>query len=206
MIYIIITTSIIEKDKKKREIEYRMGIRELKKAVHYHPDVRVIIVENNGPRSTFLDEFGYEVFYTINNRLDTTNKGIKELYDICHCIEKFEIGDDDFIVKLTGRYVLTDNSPFMNIILGPHINEYDCVLKYGSFMDAPGTSHDLNDCITGLIGMRCKYLKQIEPDYDNSPIEYKWAEMSHQIDKNRVRSLEQLGIYVCPMGNRYRLV
>jgi len=206
MIYIIVTTCLLEQDKDKREIEYKMGIRQLRKVVHHHPDVRVIIVENNGERPTFLDELGYEVFYTINNRLNTTNKGIKELYDVCHCIEKFGIGDDDFIVKLTGRYVLTDNSPFMATIFSPNLEQYDCVLKYGSFMDAPGTISDPNDCITGLIGMRCKFVKQIEPDYDDTPIELKWADMSYRLDQSRVLSLDKLGIYICPMGNRYRLI
>jgi hypothetical protein len=206
MIYIIVTTCLLEQDKDKREIEYKIGIRQLKKVIHYHPNVQVIIVENNGPRKTFLDDLGFEVFYTINNRLNTTNKGIKELYDICQCIEKYNIGDEDFIVKLTGRYVLTDNSPFMNIVLSQKIDQFDSILRYGSFMDASGVISDPNDCITGLIGMRCKYVKQIEPDYDDSPIELKWADMSYRLDQSRVLSLDQLGIYICPMGNRYRFI
>lgn len=52
-----------------------------------------------------------EVYYTMNNFLTTNNKGINELKDILDCIDKYNINDTDFIVKMTGIYIyiLNDN-------------------------------------------------------------------------------------------------
>lgn len=47
-----------------------------------------------------------EVYYTLNNNVQTNNKGYKELQDILDCIVKYNINDSDFIVKMTGRYIL----------------------------------------------------------------------------------------------------
>ena len=60
---------------------------------------KIIVVENNGKRDTFLDMLNCEVYYTENNFKQTGNKGVKELHDILDCIDKYNINDSDFIVK-----------------------------------------------------------------------------------------------------------
>jgi hypothetical protein len=141
---------------------------------------KIIIIENNGERYTFLNMLDCEVYYTENNFLQTGNKGIKELQDILDCIYKYNIYDNDFIIKITGRYILNDNSEFMNIIKNIHNTNYDCVIKYGSYLKP--LNYKMDDCITGLIGMSCYYVKLIETPLEHECVEWKWGKVTNLID------------------------
>ena len=196
MIYFIVTTSLFN-DSKVRKTQYLNGIKKLQSVLNNQYEI--IIVENNGKRSTFLDTLGCKVFYTNNNSLDTPNRGYKELQDILDCISEFNIKDEDFIVKITGRYILTDNSEFIDIVKK---DIYDCVIKYGAYYNP--VNYKLDDCITGLIGMRCSYIKQIEMPGHTEAVEWKWAKTANLIEK--VYMVDKLGINICPGGDDYFLV
>ena len=142
-----------------------------------------------------------EVYYTENNFIQTNNKGIKELQDILDCIDKYNINNTDFIVKMTGRYILDDNSEFMNIIKNIHNTNYDCVIKYGPYFKP--VNYKMNDCITGLIGMSCLYVKQIEKPNENECVEWKWSKVTNLIDDNKIYLVNNLGINICPASNNY---
>ena len=72
--------------------------------------VKPIIVENNGLRETYLDELSCDVVYTTNNVSNFAHKGVNELLDIKEVINKYNIQDDDIVIKLTGRYKLLELS------------------------------------------------------------------------------------------------
>lgn len=116
MIWFLVTTSYAN-DNLQRMKQYEEGIECLKKSLEEYKihNLRIILIENNGLRKTFFDTLG-EVFYTKNNSIETPNKGIKELKDILDCIQFYNIRDDDFIVKLTGRYKIQPKSPFMHLL------------------------------------------------------------------------------------------
>lgn len=202
MIYFIVTTSIFNGCSIRKQ-QYINGIKQLKKVVNdlHFENYKIIIVENNGIRGTFLDMLECEVYYTENNHLQTREKGYKELQDILDCIDKYNIGDDDFIVKMTGRYILNDNSEFINIIKNIHNTNYNCVIKYGSY--SKPVNYKMDDCITGLIGMSCLYVKQIEKPKENECIEWKWAKVTKLIDNQKIHIVNNLGINICPGSNRY---
>jgi hypothetical protein len=171
-------------------------------------DFRIIIVENNGEQSTFLDDLGCEVYYTNNNSLDL-EKGYKELRDILDCIENYNIKDTDFIVKMTGRYMLNDNSEFMHVITNVKNTNYECIIKYIS-NNSP-VDYRIEHCFTGLIGMRCKYIKLInnkqnDNDENFEVIEHKWAKVTFLIKDENIYKCKMLGIYVCIGSNTYYLV
>ena len=205
MIYFIVTTSIYN-DCSIRKKQYTDGINKLKEIITLLSieNYKIIIVENNGPRHTFLDTLGCEVYYTKNNLLKTKNKGHKELQDIFDCISNFNIDDDDFIVKITGRYILNSNSEFMNIIKNVHHTNYECVIKYGPYYKP--VKHKTNDCITGLIGMLCRYVKQIKIPDENECIEWKWGKITNMIDDEKIYIVNTLGINICPRSNDYFIV
>jgi hypothetical protein len=167
-------------------------------------EVQVILIENNGSRTTFLDTVGCPVYYTNNNSIVTENKGIKEYQDIMDCIRHYNISDTDFIVKMTGRYILQDDCDFMKIVKNLHTTPYDCIIKYGSYQNPSLTQ--VEDCITGLIGMKCFYIKHIEKPKENECVEWKWAKATYLIHPSKIRSLSQLGIAICPGSNDYFLV
>ena len=203
MIFFIVTTSLIDKEFLIRKTQYVNGINKLKQVIHYLniTDYKIIIVENNGIRNTFLDTSGCDIYYTRNNFLKTNNKGYKELKDIRDCIHKFNINDNDFIVKMTGRYILNDDSEFMHIIKNIHNTKYECVIRYGPYYKP--VDYKMDDCITGLIGMSCVYVKQIErPDGDDS-VEWKWGKVTKKIDDSKICLLNKLGINICPASNSY---
>ena len=207
MIYFLVTCSLIDKHptpwiikvpEDYRIKEYATGIETILNISHHIPNSKVIIIENNGERKTFLNLYkGCELFYTDNNTIDTKNKGVKELKDIKDCINHYNIRDDDFIVKLSGRYKIMDVSPFIDRIRYLTDN-IDCMIRYGSFNRPSDTR--IKDCITGLIGMRCKYVKQIEEPHENDPVEWKWAWVTYQIPDERVIAMKSLGLYMRPMN------
>ncbi len=205
MIYFIVTTSLF-KECPIRQSQYINGITKLKHCITSLnlEDYKLILVENNGDRNTFLNTLGCEVYYTKNNFIDTTNKGCKELQDVFDCIDYFKIKDTDVVVKMTGRYILNHDSEFMRVIQSLHDTNYECVIKYGSYLNP--VNYKMNDCITGLIGMSCMYVKQIEVPLENECVEWKWGKVTHLIPNDKICIVDKLGIHICPGCNDYFLV
>jgi hypothetical protein len=204
--YFLVTCSLIDKHPSSWTIklpedyrlkEYANGIQKILKISKDIPNSKVILIENNGRRKTFLNLYeGCDVFYTNNNTIETKNKGIKELKDIKDCIEHFGIEDDEFIVKLSGRYEVMDKSPFIEQL--NKLEGIDCILRYGSFNKPSDTR--VKDCITGLIGMRAKHIKDIEEPHENDPVEWKWAWKTYSMDETKIVAMKSLGLYMRPMN------
>ena len=203
MIYFLVTTSIFI-DCPIRENQYIKGITTLKKIINdmNFENYKIIIIENNGSRDTFLNNLDCEVYYTTNNFIPNCNKGYKELMDILNCINRYNINDSDFIVKMTGRYILDDNSEFMNIIKDIDNTKYDCVIHYGTY-GSNGLKYKIDDCVTGLIGMTSFYIKQIEKPSLETCVEWNWAKVTRLIDDNKIYFITSLGINACPGCNYY---
>jgi len=190
MIYIIQTSSLIAKDFEKRQEQYTKGINSVIKRYENNENIKIVIVENNGNRTTFLDNFGVPVLYTENNKYPTNNIGAKEILDVFACINYFGIQDEDFIVKFGARYHVVDDCPFFDQ-LDKNI-DYDCIAK------------EINerDYFTGLIGMRCKYVKQIKiPNGEN--IELMWANVGKTL-KNKLL-IPIIGMNICPNSHEFFL-
>lgn len=194
MIYAIITTSLIEDYYDVRKKQYIYGIKINIENLNKIPNIKIIIVENNGNIHSFLDDFKQEVIYTDNNFIESNNKGYKELMDILEVINIKNIKDDDFIIKVTGRYIIDYESNFINCVKDLNDN-IDCIIKYGSHDDRINVSR-VNDCITGLIGMRAKFIKQINRNLDGDCIEWKWAKVANTIPDDKIIILNELGIHV----------
>ena len=203
MLYFIVTASLFN-DCDIRKNQYISCITTLKsilKGMSFQ-DYTIIVVENNGVRKTILDNLGVRVFYTNNNTL-SMGKGDKELKDILDCIREFNINDTDFVVKLTGRYILERNSEFMNIL--QYIDSIDChcLIMFGPYYSP--VDYKMNDCITGLIGMRAYLIKRIELGFDKC-IEWNWAKVACSVKDENLYILNTLGINICPGTNSYFLV
>ena len=206
MIYFIVTTCVFD-DCLIRKQQYMSSITKLQNRIIELniENTKIVIVENNGPRYTYLDGLKDELFYTNNNMRFTYNKGNKELHDVFDCINKYNIQDTDLIVKITGRYFLNDDSKFMNVLQKIDQTKYECIIRYGSYME-PAKMEKMDDCITGLIAMTCRYVKQIEPPNEWECVEWKWAIASKIIPDEKVCILNELGINICPGSNDYFLV
>jgi hypothetical protein len=200
-VYVIVTTSINDANDALRKQQYTDGIQSLRRHIDRIPGAKVIIVENNGKRETYLDRVGFDVLYTNNNAL-SVEKGVKELRDILECIKEYKINPDDFIVKMTGRYRLAEHSDFFDSVsrLTP---EVDCIIKYANISKRSEPVLDKNDCITGLIGMRAKHIERIDDSL--TPIEWAWAKESSVIPEEKRIILDTLGIHISVGPNNYSL-
>jgi len=161
MIYLIITTSINNrygaKDQTERQERYLYAINETLKVLPH--EIKPIIVENNGKRETYLDNFYHHnqrinVFYTENNKQQFKSKGANELLDIKEVIDRYGIKDDDIIIKLTGRYRALSPKFFEEVIRNE--NDYDAFIK---FYGTCSLKFEQYDCILGCYALRAKYIK-----------------------------------------------
>ncbi len=163
MIYLIITTSINNRygllNNSERKDRYLYAISQ---TLNYVPDnIIPIIVENNGKRETYLDNFYHnnkkvKVIYTDNNKFNFINKGINELLDIKYVINEIGINDNDIIIKLTGRYRVLSNVFFNEIINNQ--NNFDVFIK---FFGTCSLKYEKYDCILGLYAIKSVYIKLI---------------------------------------------
>lgn len=160
MYYLIITACVENKvgikNDAARKARYIECVSNAARLLKHQADVKVVIVENNGKRETYLDDLGLDVVYTNNNSLDFPHKGGNELLDIKDVVKKYKVADEDFVIKLTGRYKLL-NLGFINLVrlLG---DEYDAFVKF--FNVCTFRFHEeKDDCVLGLFAVKCKYIK-----------------------------------------------
>ena len=199
MLYLLITTCLIPRNFEERKRRYMNGITTAIR--RFSSLAKIIILENNGKRSTFLDEFGVEVFYTNNNQLSTPNIGNKELADLRDCISHYKIQEEDFVVKLSGRYILQEQCEFLDAL---KTYEKDAILMYGYFY---GPKYErVRDCVTGLIGMKAKHIMRIQPVQGGDCIEWHWADVALSIPEERVHMVRSLGVAVCPGTDGYTVI
>jgi len=203
MIYLLITTSLVERNFEERKRRYTNGITTALRRFKDVANCKIIIVENNDRRPTFLDNFGVEVFYTNNNQLPTINIGNKELADLKECMAHFAIRDEDFVVKLSGRYVLQEPSEFMDALL-LHGDTKAAIVQYGSFNARQ--YERTRDCVTGLIGMRASAIRTIAFTGPYGCIEWNWADAVLALPEDSVHRLRSMGLAICPGPDDYRLI
>jgi hypothetical protein len=202
MIYLIITTSLIDKinDKNNTRQKHRNAtyLNSIRKTLSHLPlEIVPIIVENNGKRETILDSFPCKVHYTDNNKKDFYHKGVNELNDIHEVIDKYNIQDDDFIIKITGRYHVNSSEFFKRVI--DNQSSYDAFIKFYNvctlkFLD--------NDLVLGLFAIRCNYLKLFSyNDFSKSPeVEFSIF-VRNTISTNRILKISNLGLTCCFADN-----
>jgi hypothetical protein len=160
MIYLIITTCLHNKfgikHSIKRKDDYICAITET--LLHVPASIIPVIVENNGQRETYLDNFVHNgnkvpVLYTTNNTFGFKSKGINEALDIKHVINTIHIQSNDIIIKLTGRYKVLSSLFFDEVIKNEKI---DAFVK---FFNVDTLQYDDSNCVLGYYAIRCLYFQ-----------------------------------------------
>jgi hypothetical protein len=172
MIYFLITTSILNKylkdEQKKaersdelRKERYLSSILKNIEILKNYPEIKIIIVENNGNGNTYLnifqEKFNVSILYTNYNKHNFYHKGYAEMFDIKAVINQYNIQEDDIIIKMTGRYHLVTDHLIKTIV--ENENNYDAYFK---FYNVCLKCYMHNDCILGAFALRAKYLKDFE--------------------------------------------
>ena len=176
MIYLIITASINNKfDSIVNSQRTRRYIDAISDTLKHLPESIIpIIVENNGKRETFLDNFTHcgkpvRVIYTNNNQRQFKSKGVNEFLDVKEVIEQVGIKFDDIIIKLTGRYRVLSPKFFEEIVENQTI--HDAFIK---FFGTCSLKYEKYDCILGMYAIRAIFLKLFNPttidNYDSAEI------------------------------------
>ena len=166
MIYLLITTSILNKhglqQQAERQRRYEYAITETLR--HLPAEIQPILVENNGQRATYLDHFQHvgkpvPVVYTDNNKfVQFKSKGVNEMLDIKEVIRRQGIESDDILIKLTGRYRITSPTFFEEVIAQQ--NDYDAFVK---FFGTCSLQWERYDCILGCYAIRVRFLQLFQP-------------------------------------------
>ena len=194
MIYLIITTSLHNRygSSVNRDQQYQSAIQEI--LAHLPPCIQPIIVENNGLRPTFLNRFMHAdksvpVIYTDHNEM-RKSKGVKELLDIQYVIRQYGIGDNDIVIKVTGRYRVTSSLFFQEVI--DHQEQYDAFIK---FYGVCSLRFDRNESVLGLYAMRAYLLLWWHPTSVDlsSSAEVAFAKYAKS-SCSRIREIEYLGL------------
>ena len=198
MIYLIITTSINNKigstDVEQRKKNYLESITQTLSILP--PNIKPIIVENNGLRETYLDDFPCDVHYTNNNSVNYVHKGVNELCDIKYIIEKYNINDDDVIIKLTGRYHPIDDH-FYNLVM--NYSNFDAYVKFFNVCTLQFMNYD---CVLGMFAIKCKYLKKFSyNDFNKSPEVELSTFIRNNIDSTKIFHVRKLNVRCCFADN-----
>jgi hypothetical protein len=200
MIYLIITASINNKFGtsvyEQRKQRYIDAITDTLK--HLPNSITPLIVENNGARETFLDNFTHNgqqvrVIYTNNNQLNFKSKGVNEFLDIKEVIDSVDIQYEDIIIKLTGRYRVLSPKFFEEII--ENQTKYDAFVK---FFGTCSLKYEHYDCILGMYAIRAMFLKLFNPKTIEN---YTSAEIGFaryvRLCGARLREIEELDLECC---------
>lgn len=211
-VFFIVTTCLIQQNFEIRKKEYTNSINslihELSKYKN-HLETYIYIVENNGARHTFLNEFSsseipIKVIYTNHNQIPTSNKGLKELLDYLFILKECkEIDDHDIVVKLTGRYRIGEDSTFLNILYNHH-HKYDAFIRTGAFMypSQMKDERDQYDCLTGMFGIRAFIMRNHLENYIKNLRDYEWVEwiiimiIQNALPNNRIKFFDYLGLWI----------
>ena len=192
MHYLIITTCINNKfgikNTEIRKQEYLTAITET--LTHLPAEITPIIVENNGQRKTYLDDFYHNqklvpVVYTTNNSRSLGNKGMIELLDIKEVIQQLHIKDTDMIIKITGRYTIKSPAFFKDVLSYPGV---DAFVK---FFNVYTERYDANDSVLGLYAVHSGlllYWHHLTMNYASPEVAFtkhirRYATMIHEVDR-----------------------
>ena len=212
-VFFIVTTCLLQQNFEVRKKEYIDSINSLiQELFKYknHLKTYIYIVENNGIRHTFLNEFTsspkipIKVIYTNHNQIPTSNKGFKELLDYLFILKECnEIDDNDIVVKLTGRYRIGEDSPFLNILYN-YYDKYDAFIRTGAFMypSQRKEERDQYDCLTGIFGVKAFIMRNYLEKYIQELYEYTWVEwviimiIQNALSNKRIKFFDYLGLWI----------
>lgn len=205
--YLIITTSIKNKmgiqygDRRRQE--YYLGIANV---LNLLPDsIKPIIVENSQDNKSYLDVFRCPIVYTCNNDYVVEDgyrmhKGYREMLDIQQVINRFDIEDDDMVIKMTGRYLLFKND-FFNIVL--QNLDKEAIFREFNVMTYSKTNIDI---VLGLFAVKSKYLKYFQYRENKKGAEEEYRTFINQnISIDDILKVDRLYLR-CIIGDTFRLV
>jgi hypothetical protein len=207
-VYLIITCCIDSKVGVKwggrRRQEYFLGVSNVLEHCR-EKDIIPIIVENSKDGSSFLDVFNCDKLYTKDNHFEVEDemilhKGVNEMRDIVSVMKKYNIQNDDMIIKFTGRYMIFQDD-FFKLVLDNLDKE--CIQK--TYNVCTYSNNEI-DIVMGLFAIKARYLKVFEyRNYDmGCEEEFKRYILNH-INKQDILEVDKLYLRVC-LGDNHKFI
>lgn len=206
--YLIITCCINSKVgvqwADRRRQEYYLGIANVLNLAR-EKDIIPIIVENTQEGKSYLDIFNCDIIYTRDNIFEIQDdliihKGANEMRDIKQVIEKYNIQDDDMIIKFTGRYMLFKDDFFKTTLENL---EKDCIQRT---FNVCSKRQDEWDIVMGLFSIKAKYLKVFEYRNLNMGCEEDFKTyINNYISKENILEVDKLYLRVC-LGDNHKFI
>ena len=172
-----------------------------------------------------MDALPCDIQYTNNNQTRYFHKGVNELLDIKFIIDKYNIQDEDIIIKLTGRYYLTNDTFFKLVIENPYIdifihhsaisvlNQQYKYLVQGEYVEfslvsTQGGVHEFNAAnVSGIKGG--KLMCETRMGFKNTKPSFKVSERFGSVfddvtnDNDNLKFKRAPPIQISPRHNRY---
>lgn len=120
---ILFTSALTHDFFDQRKIEYEESFK-LISDLKYGEFLQIVECVYQDEKKTFLDELSSNVFYS-KKGYNFKNKGVNEILNIKNYLQNSSIGENEKIIKLTGRYIFLDDF-FLNTC---STEDYDIILK-----------------------------------------------------------------------------
>lgn len=195
-IHVIYTSALIPLQPELRMQEYLACLQQLRN-FGFDP----YIIESTPISSSFYDAVTERVFYPKTDDPAIKNKGVRETLSVRKCLPQIPIGDDDIVIKITGRYLMRDRY-FIDTVLATQ-NLYDVWGVFGKHFVSEG------HLFTGCYAMRGKYFKGIYNGMDLETVERDFVSIEkifgEYIDENRLRVCKLPSVHVKARVCYYRI-
>ena len=169
---IMYTSALIPNSFASRKVEYIESLKAIE-ALGYLPNTYVI---ESGPwiPESFFSQYAPHIFYANTNKaLD--NKGVNESMAMIRGLEHYHFDEGDMIVKLTGRYLLTNDSFLRTIENHPEVDAF--------------ISGGVGHVFTGCYALRCKYMLEMYRQLDLVLMEANLISVEEEVSKY-IKNLE----------------
>lgn len=204
-VYLIITCCINNTEGKSdfnhRKKRYLKCINHVLKMLN-GKDIKIIVVENNGFRETYLNDLPCDVVFSEHNKYPIPHKGVKELADIKYVIYRYNIQPEDYVIKMTGRYD-PQSSYFFDLVSSPEKQEkYDVFMK---FFNVCTKEFMEKDCVLGLFASKCKHINSFKyKGKASGEVEFA-THIRESVSADKIMELENLSLECC-FGDNHRLL
>lgn len=199
-IKVLYTSALIPRKFEERKKEY---IKCLQQLTELGLITNTYVIESGPPiANPFFEDYCPNVFYSNTNNTKLRNKGVNEANSLINAFQHYFFDDEDVLVKLTGRYLFTEDKIFKFIKMHP---EVDAVVSFRGETREGGFQ-------TGCYALRGKYFKEWLAQLDLEKMERKYIDIEREltsfIDKMILRGAKveewgKIGITAYVDNNHY---
>jgi hypothetical protein len=158
---ILYTSALIPRNYEQRKNEYIHSLQILKN-FGFLPNTYVV---EAGPPTifSFFEDYCDHIFYSSSNNVSLRNKGVNEVQSLINFCNFHDIGDDEIVIKLTGRYFFENDSFLRYVEAHPEID---------AVVSSRGNASWEEFCLqTGCYAIKGKYFKHWLKTIDLSKLE-----------------------------------